>query len=157
MNITTVTARSTPARATAALCSYRAKYRVITEDAVLSTHDYLLTVMGSTDADITATVDGQAVTVEEAARITRLALDLGTFEKLGGTTEPESVTEMSAPIGKARAHRLHLLLAGEGYRGSHHALASTVLGCEVRHLSELSEDEARRFWTAVTRRGGVAA
>lgn len=131
--------------------TFRASYQITLESAVLSAHTHIITITGRTLKTIQATVDGVIVTVEEAERITRLALSLGSFEKIGETSPEPS------PIGKARAHAMHVELARHGYPTNHYDLASGVLGREVASLAALTEAEARAVWISLIYGAGVAA
>jgi hypothetical protein len=111
------------------------------------TYSYTRPTMGPSDITVTArilggqlvegTYDGKPMT-GSCWRACTLA-DLNTL--------PFTFT---APIGKARAFKFHRALAAAGYRSEHYALASGVLGREVRHLRDLTEAEARQVWAALT-------
>lgn len=131
--------------------TFRAKYLVIVETAVLSAHDYLLTFTGYGDS-IQITLNGKRCSKAIAEVITRLALNLGTFERLSGPS-----LEAPQPIGKKRAHAMHVELARHGYPTNHYDLASGVLGREVASLAVLTEPEARTVWTALVYGARVAA
>jgi hypothetical protein len=124
---------------------------VMLEGAYLMTITATVTAFKVAGQIVSALVDGAEATLERAAHLL-------TWAKREGTLEVIETVEAAQPvsIGKARAHKLHLLLAREGYRGNHPALARTILGREVPHFAELTEDDARRLWTALTR-SGVAA
>ena len=129
--------------------TFRARYLVIVETAVLSVHDYLLTFTGY-GAAIQITLDGKRCSKAVAEAITKLALNLGTFERLSGP-------ELAQPIGKARARAMHIELARHGYPTNHYDLASGVLGREIASLAALTEVEARTVWTCLIYGAGVAA
>lgn len=128
--------------------TFKATYAITLDNAVLEAHTHTLTITGRTAATIQATLDGQPCTFEEAERITRLALSLGSFEK---------ISESAASIGKARARQMHVELARHGYPTNHYDLASGVLGREVASLAALTEAEARTVWTSLIYGAGVAA
>ena len=129
--------------------TFRASYLVMTEGAVLSAHNHLLTFTGY-GADIVITLDGQPCSFEHAEAITRCALSLGSFERLSGPS-------LTPTIGKPAAHTLHVELAKRGYPTNHYDLASGVLGRDVASLAALTENEARMVWTSLIHGAGVAA
>ena len=118
--------------------TFRARYLVIVETAVLSAHDYRLTFTGY-GAAIQITLDGKRCSKAVAEAITRLALNLGTFERISGPS-------LTLPIGNALAHRLHIDL-GRLHIGGGHSLASEVLGKRVTSLAALTLNEAREVWS----------
>jgi hypothetical protein len=121
---------------------------VMLEGAWQMTLTYTVTAFKVGNQIISALVDGVEATLERAAHLLTWAKAEGTLTVLETVEAAQPVT-----IGKARAHKLHLLLASEGYRGDHHKLAGKILGFEVAHLRDLSEGDARRLWTALTRTG----
>ncbi len=129
--------------------TFRARYLVIVETAVLSAHDYLLTFTGY-GAAIQITLDGKRCSKAVAEAITKLALNLGTFKRLSGPSQ-------QLVIGKARAHAMHVELARRGYPTNHYDLASGVLNREIASLAALIEVEARTVWTCLIYGAGVAA
>jgi hypothetical protein len=158
--------QSAPARNPTAR-TFTATYPNYLDGAVLSNAAHVITVTGYGE-DLRFLVDGREAGLQEVEDIRALALSRGKFVREGGApiiptpTEPQeapmqtqTAIQASAPatIGKVRAHKLHLLLASEGYRGDHHKLAGKILGFEVAHLRDLSEGDARRLWTALTRTG----
>jgi hypothetical protein len=124
---------------------------VMLEGAWQMTLTYTVTAFKVGNQIISALVDGVEATLERAAHLLTWAKAEGTLTVLETVEAAQPVT-----IGKARAHKLHLLLAAEGYRGNHPALARTILGREVPHFAELTEDDARRLWTTLTRTGLAA-
>lgn len=129
--------------------TFRASYLVMTEGAVLSAHNHLLTFTGY-GADIVITLDGQPCSFEQAEAITRCALSLGSFDRLSGPS-------LTPTIGKDRAHAMHVALAKHGHPTNHYDLASGVLGREVASLAALNENEARRVWVSLIHGAEVAA
>ena len=128
--------------------TFRARYLVTLDTAVLSAHDHTVTVSSYGDS-IQFTLDGQPATYERVEAIRKLAVNLGTFTRISGP----SLT----PIGKARAHRMHIELARKGYPSQHADLATGVLGRVIKHLRDLTEPEARTVWTCLIYGAGVAA
>jgi hypothetical protein len=116
--------------------TFRARFNITLDGAVLETRDHLLTITGRSWETYTATLDGQPVSVLRAAQITEMARQMGTFEKIGETAAAVS------PIGNAAAHALHVQLGRLGY-GRGYGVASEVLCCEVTSLAALSAENAR--------------
>ena len=85
-----------------------------------------------------ATVNGEEV---EAAR----AFDLLSRASELAVTAETLVSPDPAPIGKARAHKLHKLM-GRARIANHYRFASTALGERVESLAALTEGQARRVW-----------
>ncbi|UQN07401.1 hypothetical protein [Deinococcus sp. QL22] len=99
-----------------------------------ATHTVTLT---RTPAGLEATVDGEASELARAVRI------LGAADALTLTAE----TLELAPIGKARASKLHRLMARYGVpTKEHYAFASAALDAPVYSLALLSEPDARNVW-----------
>ncbi|MFB9995527.1 hypothetical protein ACFFLM_26705 [Deinococcus oregonensis] len=99
-----------------------------------ATHTVTLT---RTAAGIEATVDSEAAELGAALRILHSA---DTLTLISETLE-------AAPIGKARAAKLHRLMARAGVpSGEHYALAAAALDAPVYSLALLSEPEARNVW-----------
>ena len=115
--------------------TFRARFSITLDGAVLETRDHLLTITGSTWETITATLDGQPVSILRAAQITEMARQMGTFEKVGETTA------VITPIGNPAAHALHIELGRLGY-GRGYGVAGEVLGREVNSLAALSAEDA---------------
>ncbi|WP_407538848.1 hypothetical protein Q0M94_11775 [Deinococcus radiomollis] len=114
--------------------TYRARFNITLDGAVLETRDHQLTITGCSWETITATLDGQPISVLRAAQITEMALQMGTFEKIAET----AVT----PIGNRVAHALHIELGRLGY-GRGYGVASEVLEREVTSLAALSAEDAQ--------------
>ena len=122
--------------------TFRAKYLVIVETAVLSAHEYLLTFTGYGDR-IQITLDGRRCSKAVAEAITKLALNLGTWEHLSGP-ELEPVTT----IGKRTAAAPHADLGRLGYtHRAHYEVASAAVGRELLSLTELTEAEMPCVWS----------
>ena len=118
--------------------TFAARYLITLDTAVLSAHNHEITVTGY-GSSIQFTLDGQPATYERVEAIRKLALNLGTFERISGPS-------LTPPIGNALAHRLHIDL-GRLHIGGGHALASEVLGKRVTSLAALTLDEARELWS----------
>ena len=127
---------------------FTARYLITLDTAVLSAHRHTITVTGYGDS-IQFTLDGQPATLERVTAIRHLAVNLGTFTRVSGPDLD--------PIGKARAHKFHVLIARKGVSSAHYELASDILGREVLHLRDLTEADARTVWTAVVRGARRAA
>ena len=117
---------------------FRAAYLITLDTAVLSAHNHEITVTGYGDS-IQFTLDGQPATYERVEAIRKLAVNLGTFERISGPS-------LTPSIGNALAHRLHIDL-GRLHIGGGHALASEVLGKRVSSLAALTLNEARATWS----------
>ena len=136
--------------------TFRARFSITLDGAVLETRDHVLTVTGRSWETITATLDGQPVSVLRAAQITEMALQMGTFEKLTETAAAIS------PIGNRAAHALHIELGRLGY-GRGYGVASEVLEREVTSLAALSAEDAQEVMSyacgqlSLPTRGLVAA
>ena len=128
--------------------NFRARYLITLDTAVLSAHDHEITVTGHGDS-IQFALDGNPTTFERVEAIRHLAMNLGTFTRVSGPSLD--------PIGKARAHRMHVELARKGFPSQHADLATGVLGRVIRHLRDLTETEARTVWTCLIYGAGVAA
>lgn len=113
---------------------------------------YAVTLARTADG-FAATIDGQPRPHGEAARILNMADRLTvTAETLEAPTPPT--------IGKARASRLHRLMARAGLPSAqHYALAAAALGewATVPSLAELTEPEARTVWQHFARLYPAAA
>ena len=144
--------------------TFRARYLVIVETAVLSAHDYLLEFTGY-GAAIQITLDGKRCSKAVAEAITKLALNLGTFERLSG---PSLEATQPATLTKRQAQALHADLGRLGYANvAHYEVASATIGRELVSLTELTAEEAGRVWqhaclvrgysTPVSRYYGAAA
>ena len=110
------------------------------------TYRYTRLAMGPRDASVTATVqDGQITAgTYNGQPMTGSCWRGCTLADLAHL--PFEFTPTPAPIGKARAYKMHRQLARADYPSLHADLASGVLGREVRHLRhlrDLSEAEAR--------------
>ena len=114
--------------------TFRARFNITLDGTVLETRDHLLTITGRIWETITATLDGQPVSVLRAAQITEMARQMGTFEKIAETAAV-------SPIGNRAAHALHIELGRLGY-GRGYGVASEVLGREVNSLAALSAEDA---------------
>lgn len=94
-------------------------------------------------APVTATVNGQPAVLEAALQIAA-GLSQRTVSEERAPLPPSAAP---ASIGKARAHRLHILMAQAGVpSGEHYRTAARALGRGVASLAALSEGEARRVW-----------
>lgn len=90
-----------------------------------------------TELGIEARVNGEAVALVDALRILQAA---DTLTVISETLE-------AAPIGKARACKLHRLMARYGVpHNEHYSFASAALDTPVYSLAALSEPEARNVW-----------
>lgn len=116
--------------------TFHARFNITLDGAVLETRDHLLSITGRSWETITATLDGQPVSVLRAAQITEMARQMGTFEKIAETAATFT------PIGNRAAHALHIELGRLGY-GRGYEIASEVLGREVSSLAALGADDAR--------------
>ncbi|UQN04967.1 hypothetical protein [Deinococcus sp. QL22] len=91
----------------------------------------------STAAGIEADIDGEAAELACAVSI------LGAADTLTLISE----TLEAAPIGKARASKLHRIMARYGVpSGEHYAFASAALDAPVYSLALLTEPDARAVW-----------
>lgn len=102
-------------------------------------------------APVVATVNGQPADLEAA---------LTMAHGLTGRTVSEEWADRPAPapIGKARARRLHILMARAGVAsGQHYTEAARALGRGVASLAALTEGEARRVWAHLCRAYPAAA
>ena len=118
--------------------TFRARFNITLDGAVLETRDHILTITGDAWDDLSATLDGESVSVLRAAQITEMAQRLGTFEQVYPVPESQRVCPQ---IGKATAHELHVALGKLGH-GRGYDFASGVLGREVTSLAALSLVEA---------------
>lgn len=118
--------------------TFRARFEITLDGAVLESRDHLLTVSGDSWDDLSATLDGEPVTVLRAAQITEMAQAFGTFERFYPVPESQRACPQ---IGKASAHELHRELGRLGH-GRGYDFASAVLGREVTSLAALSLVEA---------------
>lgn len=114
------------------------------------TYHYIRPAMGPRDATVTAVVEQGQITsgTYNGQPMTGSCWRACTLADL--RTLPSEFTPAPRPIGKARALRMHRALSTAGYRTNHYDLASGVLGREVHHLRDLTEDEARAVWAALT-------
>lgn len=117
-------------------------HRYEPDSAIVRTTHSTLTVNRHQDGSYSATKDGQPITVQAA-------YDLAHWADYDGSRVLISEFKAST-LGTRRAHAMHKELVKAGYRSEHYALASGVLGKEVRHLRDLTEDEARKVWHALT-------
>lgn len=107
------------------------------------TERHTVTLTRDAQGTLTAEVDGQPALLARAVGI------------LEGATTVSKIDErylevQAAPIGKARAHKLHKLMGVAGIPSrEHYAFASMVLECSVYSLAELTEPEARAVWRFV--------
>lgn len=85
-----------------------------------------------------ATVNGEEVEAAHAFDLLSRASELA-------VTAETLVSPDPAPIGKARAHKLHKLM-GRARIANHYRFASTALGERVESLAALTEGQARRVW-----------
>lgn len=92
----------------------------------------------ATAQGIAAQVDGETVPTADAVSILQAAAQVEVIEE----------TPMPAPtIGKARAARLHRLMARYGVpSGEHYGFAGAALDRPVYSLAALTEPEARAVW-----------
>ena len=123
---------------------FTARYLITLDTAVLSAHRHTITVTGYGDS-IQFTLDGQPATLERAASIRALALDLGTFERVSG---PDLTADSSPIIGSQAACALHRDLARMGYtrNGSHYQLAAEALERPVFSLAILTAQDAQTVY-----------
>ena len=114
------------------------------------TYSYTRPAMGPRDATVTCTVVGGQITegTYNGQTMTGHCWRACTLADL--RTLPFDFTPAPRPIGKARAFRMHKALSAAGYRSNHHDLASGVLDREVRHLRDLTDEEARKVWSVLT-------
>ena len=106
------------------------------DGAVIQIREHTVTLT-RTAAGIEAVVDGQPCDLRHAVNILRGATT---------TTVTHEVLE-AAPIGKARAARLHRLMARAGVAsGEHYAFAAAALDRAVHSLAALTEPDARAVW-----------
>lgn len=110
---------------------------------------HTVTLTRDAAGQLSAQVDGEAAPVAQAVGILTRAdtLTLTAEAYLPGTPAP-------APIGKARAARLHRFMGRLGLPSAqHYALAAAALGewAPVPSLAELSEREARAVWAHLCR------
>ena len=118
--------------------TFRARFNITLDGAVLESRDHILTITGQGWEGITATLDGQPVSLLRAAQITEMALSMGSFEKISEAAP--------APIGNRAGHALHVQLAQMGY-GRGYAVASEALERPVSSLAALTLEEARAAWS----------
>lgn len=116
------------------------------DGAVISSSSHTVTLRRDfVGGPLTAEVDGQAAPVRRAVLLLE---DAWKVEVLA-----EDLAPLPAPtIGKARAHKLHKLMARVGvFQAHHYATATRATGREVDSLAALTEDEARDVWAYLCR------
>lgn len=119
--------------------TFRVKVAHDMDGAVISTHAHTITLSReSVGSELAAVIDGQPASLSRAVQLIQWA-----YEK-------EVVAEQlaPAPIGKARAHKLHKLMARAGFQ-EHYGFATRALGKQVFSLAALTEEEARKVWAFV--------
>lgn len=112
----------------------RATIRRTLDGATLSLDTYVIAVTQDASGSLSATVDGEPVSIERATQLATEAAAQGTFTLV---------------LGVQRAHRLHLALVELGHKRGHSALAARLLGYPVPHFRDLSVTDAARLWRSV--------
>jgi hypothetical protein len=108
---------------------------------------YFARFEGGTLAHLTREGEAQAVSALTAAHV---AADLARV--------PFAFAPLAQPIGKARAAKLHRLMARAGVpSGEHYGFASDALGQPVYSLAALYPVEARAVWRFLTATHSAAA
>lgn len=117
-----------------------------------------VTLSADHEGTLSAQVDGQAETVEEAVRLLNWAKRDGRVLLLEETRTPEleapNTAFTEAVIGKPRAARLHRIMGSLGLPSAqHYALAAAALGewAPLPSLADLYEREARVVWAHLCR------
>ena len=136
---------TTPARRTWSL-----SIPVRTEGTWLMTITCTVTALRVGNEIVSTFIDGTEASIERVANLLNWARAEGTLELL-------EAVDAAQPIGKARAHQMHVELARHGYPTNHYDLASGVLGREITSLAALTEAEARTVWTCLIYGARVAA
>ena len=117
----------------------------------------VLTLSADHEGALSAQVDGEPRTVEEAARLMSWAKREGRVALLEEKTlEPEApqTAFTEAVIGKSRAAALHRIMGRLGLPSAqHYAIAAAALGewVPVPSLADLYEREARVVWAHLCR------
>lgn len=108
---------------------------------------YFARFEGGTLAFLSREGEAQTVTALTAAHV---AADLARV--------PFAFVPLARPIGKARAHKLHGLMARAGIpAGEHYGFAGAALDQAVYSLAALTEAQARAVWRFLTATHPAAA
>ncbi len=110
------------------------------EGIPVMTFAHTVTLTGSPRGDFAAVIDGQPAPLAEAVRLLQWAKADGTLTEITATLPQPHPAE---PIGKRRAHLLHIELGQRGYGRGYEAV-SRVLGYRITSLAGLVEGEYRR-------------
>lgn len=116
----------------------RVTYR---ECSVITAIETYTVTMSRTAQGVTATVNGKEVDVLAAGRI------LSSARQDNGLTVTAEILDTPAPtIGKARAHRLHIIMGRLGLH-DHYGIARRACGlAECYSLAALTDQQARDVW-----------
>ena len=102
---------------------------------------------GDTRYTVTLTATAQGIAAQVGGQTVPTAEALGILSRAARVEVLEEVPMPAPTIGKARAARLHRLMARYGVpSGEHYGFAGAALDRPVFSLADLTEPEARAVW-----------
>ncbi|GAA4015849.1 hypothetical protein GCM10022631_30140 [Deinococcus rubellus] len=144
MNNNTPTRPTNVSRTWAIVCFSRYEASGSTVDR--SAH--IVTLTANAEGKLSALVDLEETTLDRAVMLLRWAKTDGTYEQIEEVRLPVS-PKVAAPIGKPRAHQLHIIMAKVGIpSGEHYAFARTATDDhDIYSLAALAGQQADAVWT----------